>query len=56
MLNLFNGNVTLSLAAYNAGPTLVKRLQRIPGNAETVRYVKKVLTHYQGYRGTLPGE
>ncbi len=56
MLKLFNGNVELSLAAYNAGPTLVKRLQRIPANTETVRYVKKVLAHYKGYRGSLPGE
>jgi soluble lytic murein transglycosylase-like protein len=56
MLKMFNGNVELSLAAYNAGPTLVRRLQRIPANTETVRYVKKVLAHYKGYRGSLPGE
>lgn len=56
MLKIFNGDLTLSLAAYNAGPTLVKRLQRIPRNSETVRYVKKVLGHYKGYRGTLPGD
>lgn len=56
MLDLFEGNLTLSLAAYNAGPTLVKRLQRVPRNAETVRYVKKVLAHYKGYRGYLPGD
>ncbi len=54
MLQLFNGNVVLSLAAYNAGPTLVKRLQKVPKNAETQRYVKKVLAHYKGYRGYLP--
>ncbi len=54
MLKLFDGNIVLSLAAYNAGPTLVKRLQRIPKNDETRRYVKKVLAHYKGYRGNLP--
>ncbi len=54
MLKLFDGNVTLSLAAYNAGPTLVKRVQRIPRIPETVRYVKKVLAHYKEYRGHLP--
>jgi len=54
MLRIFDGNIVLSLAAYNAGPTLVKRLQRIPQNAETRRYVKKVLTHYKCYRGYLP--
>jgi hypothetical protein len=56
MLKIFDGNIALSLAAYNAGPTLVKRLQRIPRNSETVRYVKKVLGHYKGYRGNLPGD
>ena len=54
MLKLFDGNVVLSLAAYNAGPTLVKRLQKVPKNAETRKYVKKVLAHYKGYRGNLP--
>jgi hypothetical protein len=54
MLNTFNGNLPLSLAAYNAGPTLVKRLQRIPRIPETERYIKKVLRYYEGYRGSLP--
>lgn len=54
MLKLFDGNIVLSLAAYNAGPTLVKRLQRVPKNGETRRYVQKVLAHYKGYRGDLP--
>ncbi len=54
MLDTFDGNVALSLAAYNAGPTLVKQLQRIPRIPETMNYVKKVLGHYKGYRGYLP--
>lgn len=54
MLDQFDGNVPLSLAAYNAGPTLVNRLQRIPKIPETVNYVKKVLGHYKGYRGYFP--
>ena len=54
MLELFDGNIVLSLAAYNAGPNLIKRLQRIPKNGETRRYVKKVLANYKGYRGYLP--
>ncbi len=54
MLDTFDGNVPLSLAAYNAGPTLVKKLQRIPRIPETMNYVKKVLDHYKGYRGYLP--
>jgi soluble lytic murein transglycosylase-like protein len=54
MLDTFNGNIPLSLAAYNAGPSLVKRLQKIPRIPETVKYVKKVLRHYKGYGGNLP--
>ncbi len=54
MLDIFNGNLRLSLAAYNAGPTLVKRLQRVPRIPETVRYIEKVLYHYKGYRGHFP--
>jgi soluble lytic murein transglycosylase-like protein len=54
MLDTFNGNLPLSLAAYNAGPTLVKRLQKIPRIPETRRYVKKVLRYYKSYRGSLP--
>jgi soluble lytic murein transglycosylase-like protein len=54
MLDTFDGNVALSLAAYNAGPTLVKRLQKIPRIPETKRYVRKVLEHYKRYRGSIP--
>ena len=54
MLDIFDGNIPLSLAAYNAGPTLVKRLRKIPRIPETMDYVRKVLTHYKGYRGYLP--
>lgn len=54
MLDTFDGNVPLSLAAYNAGPTLVKRLRKIPRIPETMNYVRKVLTHYKGYRGSFP--
>ncbi len=53
MLDIFDGNVSLSLAAYNAGPTRVKRLQKIPRIPETIRYVKKVLGHYKRYRGSI---
>jgi soluble lytic murein transglycosylase-like protein len=51
ILDSFDGNLPLSLAAYNAGPNLVKRCQRIPAIPETVEYVKRVLYHYKGYRG-----
>jgi soluble lytic murein transglycosylase-like protein len=51
ILDSFDGNLPLSLAAYNAGPNLVKRCQRIPAIPETVDYVKRVLSYYKGYRG-----
>ncbi len=50
MLDTFKGNVTLSIAAYNAGPGLVSRVRGIPKNPETMRYVAKVLTHYKNYK------
>lgn len=53
MLDIFDGNVPLSLAAYNAGPNRVKRLQKIPRIPETIRYVNKVLAYYKLYRDSL---
>lgn len=48
LLKRFNGNLQLSLAAYNAGPARVrKKIPRIP---ETIAYVKKVLRHYSAYK------
>ncbi len=52
MLDNFNGNVRLSLAAYNAGPTRVMRSGGIPRIPETISYVDKVLRHYQSYQGS----
>jgi len=50
LLKKFNGNVKLSLAAYNAGPHVVNRYGKIPPYRETKRYIKKVMTYYQMYR------
>lgn len=49
LLDMFDGNVTLALAAYNAGPTLVKKIRKVPSIPETVLYVKRVLSFYEDY-------
>jgi soluble lytic murein transglycosylase-like protein len=50
LLSLFNNDIRLSLAAYNAGENLVTDLRSIPPYRETVDYVRKVLNYYQSYR------
>ena len=43
MLNRYDGRLDLSLSAYNAGPNLVDKLQRIPNIDETKNYVKNII-------------
>ncbi len=50
LLDTFDNNLVLSLAAYNAGPGLVKRTGGLPRIPETLDYVRKVLTHYRVYK------
>lgn len=55
MLDMFEGNVTLALAAYNAGPQAVKAHQHaVPPYTETRQYVPKVLGYYQTFKTRLP--
>jgi len=50
LLYLFNNDIRLSLAAYNAGENLVAELGSIPPYRETIDYVHRVLYYYQYYR------
>ena len=53
LLERFNQDLSLSLAAYNAGPNVVERYEAIPPYKETQHYVKKVLNYFDYYRQEL---
>ncbi len=49
LMEKFESNLRLSLAAYNAGPEAVKRYKGIPPYKETKNYVDKVMRCYSRY-------
>ncbi len=50
LANLFNGDLDLTVAAYNAGEGSVARYGGIPPYPETQDYVVRVRTYYGSYR------
>ena len=50
LLDNFDQNVELTLAAYNAGPGRVAPHNVIPNIPETKNYVAKVLKNYRSYK------
>lgn len=50
LLEQFGGRVELAVAAYNAGPSAVRRFGGIPPFPETQTYVRKVLEQWEAYR------
>ncbi|WP_397448565.1 lytic transglycosylase domain-containing protein [Pseudomonas sp. NA-150] len=52
LMTLFNNDITLAVAAYNAGPdAVISRGRVIPPFAETQRYVPNVLRQYRRLQG-----
>lgn len=56
LANMFNGDLVLTIAAYNAGAGAVIRYAGVPPYEETQHYVRQVLRYYYLYRsGVVPG-
>lgn len=53
LVELFDGDLELALAAYNAGPGAVARYGGVPPYRETQGYVRKVLALYDRHRQSL---
>lgn len=54
LMNMFNGDIVLTVAAYNAGPQAVKNSQgNVPPFTETQRYVPRVLRRYHQLQKVL---
>lgn len=54
LLDLFNSDLELVLAAYNAGENRVLQMNGIPNFKETQNYVRKVLALYRGDSTFVP--
>ena len=50
LLDTFQQDLRLALAAYNAGPTIVRKSWSVPEFPETVQYIKRVLDYYREYK------
>jgi soluble lytic murein transglycosylase-like protein len=50
LLRVFDDDLTLALAAYNAGPEAVKKYKGIPPYRETQAYLRRVMAFYKDYK------
>ena len=53
LVNRFDGDVKLALAAYNAGSKSVTHYQGIPPYKSTHSYIEKVFKYYKLYKGQM---
>jgi soluble lytic murein transglycosylase-like protein len=53
LIELFDGNVVMAVAAYNAGPNRVRRYQGVPPYSETRNYLTKVMELRSAYADQL---
>lgn len=53
MMESYGGDISLALAAYNAGPRRIKQFNGIPPYAETVAFRNRVIGYYRDYLGKL---
>lgn len=53
LANLFNGDMLLTLAAYNAGPDAVRKFGGVPPYEETRTYCKRVMAYYRQLKAQL---
>jgi len=49
LVTRYHNNLTLALAAYNAGPGAVAKYDGVPPYPETQKYIKRVMKSYRGY-------
>ncbi|MFH0844843.1 MAG: lytic transglycosylase domain-containing protein [Pseudomonadota bacterium] len=51
LLKRFEGDLRMTIAAYNAGTSKIQQYQGIPPFKATRNYVKKVISYYEFYKG-----
>jgi soluble lytic murein transglycosylase-like protein len=54
LLGRYQGDMELSLAAYNAGIKAVEKYGGIPPFSETREYIRRVLRYFDSYRASSP--
>lgn len=56
LMDQFDGDVRLALAAYNAGSKKVRKYQGVPPFKQTRGYLKKVFRYYRSYKRQMAGK